>query len=41
VTREHLSVDKFFMMHIGLTPWGALGTALAAARIQNTPDGVL
>jgi hypothetical protein len=20
VTREHLSVDKFFMMHIGLTP---------------------
>jgi hypothetical protein len=41
VTREQLSVDKFFMMHIGLTPWADLDTALAATRSQNTPDGVL
>jgi hypothetical protein len=41
VTREHLNVDKFFMMHIGLTPWADLDKALTAARSQDTPDGVL
>jgi hypothetical protein len=24
VEREHLSVEKFFMMHMGITPWGEL-----------------
>jgi hypothetical protein len=24
VEREHLAVEKFFMMHMGITPWGEL-----------------
>ncbi len=41
VKREHLQVDRFFMMHIGSTPWSELGKAVAAAELQDTPDGVL
>ncbi len=41
VQREHLQVDEFFMMHIGPTPWGELGKAVAAAKTRDTPDGVL
>lgn len=41
VKREHLQVDRFSMMHIGPTPWSELGKAVAAAELQDTPDGVL
>jgi hypothetical protein len=41
VAREHLTVHQFFMMHIGLTPWTDLAKALSAARLEDTPDGVL
>jgi hypothetical protein len=41
VTRAHINVDRFFMMHVGVTPWADLDKALAAARSQDTPDGVL
>src|SRR5579875_2977529 len=41
VVREKLKVDRFFMMHIGLTPWTDLEKAISAARLQNTPDEVL
>jgi hypothetical protein len=41
VKREHLQVDQFFMMHIGPTTWSELGKAVAAAELQDTPDGVL
>jgi hypothetical protein len=39
VTREHLVVDQFFMMHIGLTPWSALPKVLTDAAMKDTPDG--
>lgn len=41
VAREHLAVDQFFMMHIGLTPWSDLAKAVAVAESQDTPTGVL
>jgi hypothetical protein len=41
VKREHLQVDRFFMMHIGPAPWANLAKAVAAAEVQDTPDGVL
>jgi hypothetical protein len=41
VAREHLQVDRFFMMHIGPTPWSDLGNAVEAAEKQDTPTGVL
>jgi hypothetical protein len=41
VAREHLQVDRFFMMHIGPTPWTELGKAVEAAEKQDTPTGVL
>ena len=41
VSRERLGVDRFFMMHIGPTPWSELGKAVEAAEKQNTPNGVL
>ena len=28
VKREHLSVEKFFMMHMGITPWGELPSVI-------------
>ncbi len=41
VEREHLAVEQFFMMHIGLTNWSELGPALEKAARTNTPDGKL
>jgi hypothetical protein len=41
VSREHLQVDQFFMMHIGPTPWSDLAKAIAAAEAEDTPNGVL
>jgi hypothetical protein len=41
VSREHLVVEQFFMMHIGPTPWADLGAAVKAAEAKDTPDGVL
>jgi hypothetical protein len=41
VAREHLDVSRFFMMHIGPTPWSELSKAVEAAEKQNTPNGVL
>jgi hypothetical protein len=41
VTREHLNVEQFFMMHIGPTSWVNLAKAVAAAEAQDTPNGVL
>jgi hypothetical protein len=41
VTREHLNVEQFFMMHIGPTSWANLAKAVAAAEAQDTPNGVL
>jgi hypothetical protein len=32
VEREKLTVDAFFMMHIGLTPWSALPKAIEQAE---------
>jgi hypothetical protein len=39
VAQEHLQVDRFFMMHIGLRPWSDLGDAVAAAQLVDSPDG--
>jgi hypothetical protein len=39
VAREHLSVDRFFMMHIGPTPWVHLTNTVEQAARSNTPDG--
>jgi hypothetical protein len=41
VTREHLEVEQFFMMHIGPTPWSDLNKAVQAAEAQDTPTGLL
>jgi hypothetical protein len=41
VTREHLSVDRFFMMHIGATARAGLDKAVQAAEKENSPTGVL
>ncbi len=41
VAREHLKVDQFFMMHIGLTPWTDLAKAVAKAAARDTPNGSL
>ena len=41
VDRNNLSVSRFWMMHVGLTPWSDLPKAIAAAEEHNTPDGVL
>ena len=41
VTREHLNVERFFMMHIGPTPWANLAKAIAASRVQDSPNGIL
>ena len=41
VGREHLDVNQFFMMHIGPTPWTDLGKAVASAKAQDTPNGIL
>ncbi len=32
VEREHLAVERFFMMHMGITPWQE-----AQDTLQNTP----
>lgn len=41
VRREDLDPLRFFMMHIGLTPWPDLQKAVSAAESKNGPDGVL
>ncbi len=41
VTRANLSVNNFFMMHVGLTPWSDLPKAIDQAKAQNTPTGAL
>jgi hypothetical protein len=41
VTRQHLDVQQFFMMHIGLTPWSDLDKAVKTAEAKNSPTGVL
>jgi flavorubredoxin len=41
VNRNHLSVSRFWMMHVGLTPWIDLTKAVATAEERNTPDGTL
>lgn len=41
VTREHLTPERFFMMHVGPTPWSDLQKAITAAEAKNTPDGTL
>jgi hypothetical protein len=41
VNRNHLSVSRFWMMHVGSTPWIDLIKAIAAAAERNTPDGTL
>ena len=41
VNREHLTIDKFFMMHVGPTSWAELSKALTDAGAKNTPDGTL
>lgn len=38
VAREHLAVDRFYMMHIGLTPWPELAKALAGAGDPTGPQ---
>jgi hypothetical protein len=32
VDREHLSVEKFFMMHMGITPWSELPSVIEKAE---------
>jgi hypothetical protein len=41
VAREHLQPERFFMMHVGPTPWDELQEAIVAAGMRNTPDGIL
>lgn len=41
VTREHLAPQRFFMMHVGVTPWADLAKAIEAAKGQETPNGSL
>ncbi|MGC2656366.1 MAG: hypothetical protein WA324_00205 [Bryobacteraceae bacterium] len=41
VQRNHLIVDRFFVMHIGPSPWTDLDKALMTARAKDTPDGIL
>jgi hypothetical protein len=41
VVREHLTPERFFMMHVGPTPWTDLQKAVKAAEAKNTPDGSL
>ena len=41
VTREHLTPERFFMMHVGPTPWPDLQKAITAGESKNTPDGDL
>jgi len=37
VARERLDVDRFFMMHVGPTPWAELAAALRAAVATDSP----
>jgi hypothetical protein len=37
VRREHLSVDRFFMMHVEPTAWGDLGQVLEKANAEDSP----
>jgi hypothetical protein len=37
VKREHLSVDRFFMMHVEPTAWGDLGQVLEKAAAEDSP----
>ena len=41
VRRERLTVDRFFMMHVAITPWADLDKAIAAAIAVDSPTGVL
>ncbi len=40
VAREHLQVERVFMMHIGPTPWANLAKAVAAAEAEDSPTGI-
>lgn len=39
VAREDLDVERFYMMHIAVTPWPELAKALEAAATTNGPEG--
>ena len=41
VKRAQITVDRFFMMHIALTPWSDLDKAIAAAIAVDSPTGIL
>jgi hypothetical protein len=41
VKREKLEPEKFFMMHVGPTPWGDLQKTIDAAAAKDSPDGTL
>lgn len=41
VAREHLNPERFFMMHVGPTPWGDLQKVIDAAEARNSPNGTL
>jgi endoglucanase Acf2 len=41
VERNHLDVQKFLMMHVGVTPWSDLAKAVEKAKESNTPTGAL
>jgi hypothetical protein len=40
VKREHLDVTQYFMMHMGLSPWGELQKVIDTARAGETPSGI-
>lgn len=41
VHREHLNVDRFFLMHLAVTPWSDLRKAMEASKQPDTSDGPL
>ncbi len=40
VAREHLQVERFFMMHVGATPWSDLAKAVASANAEDSPTKI-
>lgn len=41
VTREHLDVETFYMMHLPPAPWPDLQAVVSEAASEQTPDGEL
>ncbi len=41
VHRNNLDPSRFWMMHVGLTPWTEISKAIAAAEGRDTPNGSL